>query len=114
MSYARFGWGGSDVYLFLNVQGFLECCGCILQETEWIDDPDRTILKGYLKPVGEIVQTEFLTTAELLRHLEVHQAAGHFVPQDTIDDLLADGEQNDAWIAEVQAEKSTTIQPDVN
>lgn len=28
MSYARFGVNGSDVYVFQNRDGHLECCGC--------------------------------------------------------------------------------------
>jgi len=35
MSYARFGWDGSDVYVFMHVSGHLECCACILAHGDW-------------------------------------------------------------------------------
>ena len=99
MSYARFGCDDSDVYVFLHVSGFLYCCGCILQEREWIEDETRPVIGGDFGCVGEIVQTEFADTASMIAHLKAHRAAGHTVSQDTIDDLLADAEENDAWIA---------------
>jgi len=76
MSYSRFGAGGSDVYVFSSVEGHLECCGCFLGD-QWSYD----------------------TTDEMLAHLEEHRAAGHHVPQDCIEGLLADKEENDRWIA---------------
>ena len=76
MSYSRFGWDGSDVYVFLSVGGHLECCGCLLSD-EW----------------------SYATTDEMIAHLEEHRAAGHHVPEDCIEDLLADKEENDRWIA---------------
>ena len=103
MSYARFGWDGSDFYIILKTQGYLDCCGCWLQETEWVEDPRRSLIKGYLKPVGEIIQTEFTTTADLVQHLNAHRDAGHHVPECAIEALLADAERNDAWIADKQA-----------
>lgn len=77
MSYARFGLGGSDVYVFLHVQGFLECCWCPLAGTN----------------------REFITTDAMVAHLNDHRAAGHHVCEDTIEDLLADKAENDAWMA---------------
>lgn len=76
MSYARFGYDDSDVYVFLSSEGYLECCGCSLNE-QWY----------------------YETTDEMLAHLEEHRAQGHNVPQDCIDELLADKEENDQWIA---------------
>lgn len=77
MSYARFGWGGSDVYIYLDVGGYLCCCGCVL------DKPWR-----------------YDTTAEMLAHLDEHRRAGHCVPDDCVEELKADAAENDAWIAE--------------
>jgi len=77
MSYSRFGWGGSDVYIFLSAGGHLECCGCTLGD-QWSYD----------------------TTDEMLAHLDEHRGAGDHVPQDCIEDLLADKEENDRWIAD--------------
>ena len=81
MSYARFGWGGSNVYVFLDVGGYLRCCACWLTQ---FTDPDP----------------RFTTTAAMVDHLREHVVAGHMVPDETIADLLADAEENDAWIAD--------------
>ena len=101
MSYARFGWDGSDVYVFYSVGDYYECCGCQLQEREWVDDPGRSILGGYLKDVGEIVPHTFKDTVGIIAHLRKHQAAGHTVPPDTFTSIIEDaprifGEADDA------------------
>ena len=97
MSYARFGWDGSDVYLFVASEG-LECCGCLLQKREWIDDDERAIFKGYMKAVGEIVPHVFKTTDEMITHLQKHTDAGHCVPDDVVPALLEDAEENEHFI----------------
>lgn len=79
MSYARFGWEGSDVYVFLDVSGHFNCCGCSLDDG-WHDSTDA-----------------------IVAHLRAHQAAGHHVPADTITSLEHDRAANDAWIAEMKA-----------
>ena len=78
MSYARFGWDGSDVYVFRSTLQ-MECCGC------------------WLRKRGEVAY--FSTTAEILAHLDEHSAAGHTVCDDTLAELQADAEENDASIA---------------
>lgn len=88
MSYARFGWDGSDVYVFRSNLG-LECCGCLLQQREWVRDKSR-VIGGYLKAVGEIVPHTFDTPAEMLTHLDLHREKGHTVPQDCIDQLRSE------------------------
>lgn len=93
MSYARFGSNGSDVYVFMHAGGFLDCCGCLLQEMEWIDDPEA-FFGFYLKAVGEIIQTEFHTTQGMIDHLKLHIEAGHNVPDDVIPAILADDAEN--------------------
>ena len=98
MSYCRFLEG--DVYIFLSTSGKLECCGCILQEREWVDDETRPIMKGYLKRIGEIIQTDFSTTQGMLDHLELHKTKGHHIPKHCIDDLIYDQEENDKWMNE--------------
>lgn len=75
MSYARFGWGNSDVYVYADVNGYLCCCACRLQE-EW----------------------RHFSTDDMLAHLNAHRAEGHTVPQDCIDDLAEDRAENDLWI----------------
>ena len=99
MSYARFGADGSDVYVFLNVNGTLECCGCSLQEREWVDDESSPIFKGYLKSIGEKIKTNFNTTDEMIAHLKFHQKSGQSVPEETFKYLLEDRERNDHWMA---------------
>lgn len=99
MSYARFGAGGSDVYVFLHYDRCLQCCGCILQEREWVEDPDYLLTGGYFKRVGEHVETRFTSTADLLAHLDRHRAAGHCVDEGTYEGLKEDAAANDYWIA---------------
>ena len=81
MSYCRFGWGGSDVYVFEHYRGYLTCCGCIMQHMEWVDDPTYPIFQGYLQPVGPPIQTDFHKRSEMIAHLRKHQAKGHTVPE---------------------------------
>lgn len=75
MSYARFGWDGSDVYVFEHVGGFIQCCGCLLTEPE--DGEDF----GF---------ANFKTPREALAHLEEHVSAGHFVPSYTFGRMRED------------------------
>ena len=89
MSYARFGWDGSDVYVFGNTDGQYECSGCALQEVEWVEQPTLW-LGGFLKPVGEIVPHVFDTPGEMVDHLMAHRAAGQTVPDDCIAELRAE------------------------
>lgn len=101
MSYARFGWGGSDVYVFFSVNGFYECCFCLLQEREYVED-ESALLGGYFQDVGETVQGRFETAQEMVDHLMLHREAGHYVPQDCIDEILdpEDQERCRTWIQE--------------
>lgn len=89
MSYARFGWDGSDVYVFYGVGDVFECCGCLLQKGEWVDDPGGPF-GGYLKAVGEIVQDRFPDPDGIIGHLREHQAKGHTVPADTFTEIERD------------------------
>lgn len=83
MSYARFRRGVSDVYVYLDCGGYLNCCGCWLSE--------------FSQP--------FYTTPDMVAHLEEHRAAGHVVPVNLVADLEDDRYENDAWIAEEQQKK---------
>ena len=67
MSYCRFAWNGSDVYVFDHVDGGIECCGCRFGDT-----------------------TRFGTPEEAITHLGLHRRAGHFVPEYAITRLWAD------------------------
>jgi len=103
MSYARFGWEGSDVYVFASSHA-LECCGCRLQEVELVEDP-ASFLGGYLKPVGEVIETNFTSNEEMIEHLLVHRAAGHTVPEDALERLRdpEDARHNSEMWAETRA-----------
>jgi hypothetical protein len=81
MSYARFGWDGSGVYVFKSVGndehpgGWLECCGCVLPSSpeDWF---------------------QAFSTAAMVDHLRAHVAAGQHVPGDLVPALLADDAEN--------------------
>jgi hypothetical protein len=83
MSYARFS--NADVYVYLDVGGYFNCCAC------WLGD----LLEG------DIFHESFhaRSTTEILSHLEEHRQAGHDVPDDCIDRLVAKREENDAFLA---------------
>jgi hypothetical protein len=85
MSYARFGWQGSDVYVFTSNQG-IECCGCSLQQRELVVDPDR-ILGWYLKNVGPTVEHIFRSNQQMIDHLMVHRERGETVPESALERL---------------------------
>ena len=70
MAYSRFSY--ADVYVFMSVEGHLECCGCILGD-----------------------QWGFDSTQAMVDHLAEHRAAGHDVP-DIEAELWADDRDN--WV----------------
>jgi hypothetical protein len=72
MSYARFWWEGSQVYVYDDVDGGITCDTCALAatDTEW-------------------PSFNCATRSEMAAHLVLHRAAGHNVPQYAIDNLLA-------------------------
>lgn len=79
MSYARFG-AASDVYVYLDVAGYLRCCACRMHD----------------RPFGSF---DFRTTAEMLTHLDLHRSVGDTVPERTFEGLRRDAAETDAWIA---------------
>lgn len=78
MSYARFGWDNSDVYVYLDCGGYLTCCACGRWASPW---------------------PKFYSTDDMVAHLREHQSKGDVVPDDTFVELEADRAENDAWIA---------------
>ena len=68
MSYARFCYS-SQVYVFADTSGGIECCGCMLLGNFHSD-----------------------TAEGMAAHLREHIAAGHKVEVGTIEDILADRE----------------------
>lgn len=69
MAYSRFSY--ADVYVFMSVNGHLECCGCWLGN-EW----------------------GFNSTDEMIAHLAEHREAGHDVPDNLEHDLRRDNDEN--------------------
>jgi hypothetical protein len=61
MSYCRFGWEGSNVYVYESASG-LECCGCNLLDG------------GFTAKEPE----------EMIAHLGAHRRANQYVPEDAI------------------------------
>lgn len=84
MSYARFGSDDSDVYVFLNVGGFLDCCACKLVS------------------VSSYGTYSTHRTGDMIFHLGEHRSAGHVVPQYTIDSLNREWDANDAFMREAR------------
>lgn len=60
MSYCRFS-GGSDIYLFHHVGGFIQCCGCNMAE-------------------GDSISTNLATREDALAHIAKHRENGDSVP----------------------------------
>jgi hemerythrin-like domain-containing protein len=99
MSYARFGWEGSDVYIFEHVGGFIECCGCSMASVDE-DDPNAFFGSARLN-----------TAREALDHLEEHVKVGDNVPMKTFQRILADHPNLDAqikkYVASAESEEQT-------
>jgi len=72
MSYCRMGWDGSDLYMFENTAGHIECSGCRF------DDP-------------WIVQLNSMD--EVIEHIKKHIRAGHNVPLGLEEDI----KQENPW-----------------
>lgn len=64
MSYCRFAWGGSDVYVFMSREG-IECCGCRLSKGHFVVEDQE----------------------DMISHLAEHRRQGHFVPFHAIEEL---------------------------
>lgn len=75
MSYARFT-KDSDVYVFLNMSGRLECWGCGFY---------YYVATGYVT---------FDSTQAMVDHLARHAAAGDRVPEHVVPELWVDDAEN--------------------
>jgi hypothetical protein len=75
MAYSRFY--DSDIYIYPSVFGHIECAACWLNE-------DKLEYSLYIASVK-------ITNDEQLRdHLELHAKAGHNMPEDLLQEILAD------------------------
>lgn len=79
MSYARFF--DCDVYVFMHVSGFLQCCACSLSGAQ-VHDPD--MYNSY----------NAYSTQEMVDHLVKHKRAKHQIPADIVQRLWEDDEEN--------------------
>ena len=75
MSYSRFL--NNDIYIYAHVQGYIECCGC------WLNDKPAEEL--YFNPSIAIYNDD-----QLREHLAQHAKAGHSMPENLLQDILAD------------------------
>lgn len=109
MSYARFGWDGSDVYVYADVGGAIVCAACALGKAP--DEPNAfglsfppswyTPTKGMEfdphYPDRELPRAAY---QEMLAHLTEHIRVGHNVPGDCLErlveerDSLTEGDTN--------------------
>lgn len=80
MSYARLSY--SDLYVFMNMQGYLECMGCMLAP--------RTVMAHSTSGVSFRTNS----TLVMIKHLQEHRDAGHDVPDGIDERLLEDDKEN--------------------
>lgn len=91
MSYARFGWDGSSVYVFATMKDGLEvieCCACSLVEPEKLDKPFTDMFGITHEYAGSFFFAD--TRQEMIDHLIDHEAAGDTVTEDTYAELIAE------------------------
>lgn len=94
MSYARFGWDESDVYLFTTKtstnpdQYAIECCGCLLDEGEKLETPYTDAIG--IKHTHSYKGFKAYTSGEIINHLMRHKTAGHTIPEEAVQDILKD------------------------
>ena len=75
MAYSRFT--NSDIYIYPSVLGHIECAACWLNE----DKPEPGLFIESIK-----IDNDY----QLRAHLEFHAKAGHNMPEDLLQDILAD------------------------
>lgn len=79
MSYSRFV--PHDVYVFMHLDDFLQCCACSLSGVDVIE-PDR--FSNY----------NAYSTQDMVDHLVKHKRRKHSVPADIVERLWADDDEN--------------------
>lgn len=109
MSYARFGWDNSDVYIFTTLISknpahyAIECCGCLLDKGEKLEEPYTDMLGLTHEYSYKGFKAE--TSGEMIAHLIKHKAIKHHVPDFTIQDILKDYPDENKTITEYETEK---------
>lgn len=111
MSYARFGWNNSDVYVFTTSlnnnppQYALDCCGCILDQGEELETP-YTDMFG-IEHTRSYAGFKALTSGEMIAHLKKHQSLRHNVNEETLKEILSDYPDENKPITEYETEKDS-------
>ena len=80
MSYSRFGTDDSSVYVYADCDGYVACCGCILDK-RW----------------------DYHSADEVVAHMEEHVAAGHVVPAHLLDPALYPDEDFVPYVSKFDA-----------
>jgi hypothetical protein len=88
MSYVRWGTDGSQVYVFANSAGYVECCGCSFEFKE---------VTPYKNALGwevdfEMGSAELHSAAEVVEHMQQHRDAGEQVPDYMFDETMYEPE----------------------
>lgn len=109
MSYARFGWDGSDVYVFgsKTPDGVheIECCGCRLTSDYRKPPPGHRLAEKYPDLEFDFGPPQhYRTKAGILAHLAEHAEAGHHVPPECIGEIRETG-----WIPEGDPENPEPV-----
>lgn len=78
MAYSRFF--DSDIYIYSHIEGYIECCACWLNER--------------LEEQSLFGLSEKITNDEQLEeHLDRHILAGHNMPENLLQEILADDDR---------------------
>ena len=108
MSYARWGWDGSDVYLFTTSKGTnqyaIECCGCLLDRGIELEHPYTDKLG--ITHTHEYTAYQANTSGEMIAHLKKHLAMRHCVPEDVIPNILQDYPDENKTITEYENQQN--------
>lgn len=83
MAYSRFF--DSDIYIYPHVDGYIECCGC------WLNERLEDTLFGLSEKITNDEQLE--------EHLDQHLLAGHNIPEDLLQDILEDPDRYSTYIS---------------
>ena len=75
MAYARFI--DSDIYIYPHTRGYIECCACWLNENK----SDYSLF---------LASVEITNDDQLRAHLDLHSKANHSMPDNLLQEILAD------------------------
>ena len=75
MAYTRFS--DSDIYIYPHIDGYIECCACWLNES----DDEYSLFLANVKIDNDL---------DLARHLKAHANQRHDMPENLLQEILAD------------------------